>query len=185
MEEEPKKSEGEEILASVEKVLDEKPPIERMPPRSSEELDKILEFVEKIRVKAHEQGQKSRASWRLVNVLEKEILDLNNLLSSWLHEHNMYRDAWAREIGGLTRPKHHEIDSFVLSTRAALAKKEEIGYGRGKEEMRDWIMRAIGHFRVDHRDIPEVGMCAREINSVLDRLMERLSRADKEKEKEG
>ena len=34
-----------------------------------------------------------------------------------LREFNMWRSAWLREIGGVIRHKHHEIDGFVLRTR--------------------------------------------------------------------
>jgi hypothetical protein len=36
---------------------------------------------------------------------------------SWQSEFNMWRNAWLREIGGVIRNKHHEIDGFVLRTR--------------------------------------------------------------------
>lgn len=45
-----------------------------------------------------------------INQLEKE-------LKSWKSEFNMWRSAWLREIGGVIRNKHHEIDGFVLRTR--------------------------------------------------------------------
>lgn len=63
----------------------------------------------------------------LVNALEREIIDLNQLLHDWLREHNMYRNAWCREIGGFIVRKTHEIDGFVLRTRDALNEAEERG----------------------------------------------------------
>jgi hypothetical protein len=51
-------------------------------------------------------------------VAEKEADD-------WKREHNIYRSAWLREIGGQIRNKHHEIDGFVLTTRELKEKADK------------------------------------------------------------
>lgn len=48
---------------------------------------------------------------------ETQIHQLEKELKSWRSEFHMWRSAWLREIGGVIRNKHYEIDGFVLRTR--------------------------------------------------------------------
>jgi len=81
-----------------------------------------LEDYDAVIQKAKEAAASKRPSG-LVSVLISEIIQLNRLVVDWKHEFLMYRNAWMREIGGITVHKHHDIDAFVLSTRAAFARK--------------------------------------------------------------
>jgi hypothetical protein len=66
----------------------------------------------------------------LVNELEREIIRLNEELTSVWKDHSMYMKAWQREIGGFIRAKHHQIDGYVLRTRDVI--KE--AYDRGRAD---------------------------------------------------
>jgi hypothetical protein len=79
---------------------------------------------------AFEKAAQSRASWRLVNELEREIVRLNEELTHVWREHTMYMEAWCREIGGFIRRKHWQIDGYVLRTRDALEEAEKRGHER-------------------------------------------------------
>ena len=55
--------------------------------------------------------EKERDEWRHL------ITTVISAAKGWFHEHDMYRGAWLREMGGEIRRKTHEIDGFVLRTR--------------------------------------------------------------------
>ena len=55
--------------------------------------------------------EKERDEWRHL------ITTVISAAKGWFHEHDMYRGAWLREMGGEIRRKAHEIDGFVLRTR--------------------------------------------------------------------
>jgi hypothetical protein len=80
-----------------------------------------LEDYDRVVQRAKEAAASKRPSG-LVHALISEIIQLNCELVDWKREFLMYRNAWMREIGGITVHKSHEIDAFVLSTRAALAR---------------------------------------------------------------
>jgi len=84
-----------------------------------------LEDYDAVIQKAREAAASKRPSG-LVSVLISEIVRLNELVVDWKREFLMYRNAWMREIGGITVHKSHDIDAFVLSTRAALARGKPV-----------------------------------------------------------
>jgi hypothetical protein len=60
-----------------------------------------------------------------IKVFEKLAKDNEQKALDWQHEFNMYRSAWLRELGGKLIPKAHDIDAFVLTTRALREKAEQ------------------------------------------------------------
>ena len=79
-----------------------------------------LEDYDAVVQKAKEAAASKRPSG-LVQVLINEIVDLNKSLKVLQREFIMYREAWIREIGGITVRKHYDIDALVLSTRYKLS----------------------------------------------------------------
>jgi len=70
---------------------------------------------------------------RLVSEALKERVVECKECKEWKDTLEMYQTAWMREIGGFIVRKSHQIDGFVLRTRAAL--KEQ--YEKGKQDARD------------------------------------------------
>lgn len=59
-----------------------------------------------------------------IRVFEKKAQEAERRAEDWRHEFNMYRSAWLRELGGKLIPKRHDIDAFVLTTRALRERAE-------------------------------------------------------------
>lgn len=53
-----------------------------------------------------------------IRVFERRAAEEARRAEDWRHEFNMYRTAWLRELGGKLIPKRHDIDAFVLTTKA-------------------------------------------------------------------
>lgn len=78
----------------------------------------------------------------LVNELEREIILLNSEIAVLANEFFMYRNAWLREIGGMIRNKHHEIDGFVLRTKDVLREARRNGLLQAAEIVNSMQVRA-------------------------------------------
>lgn len=59
-----------------------------------------------------------------IRVFERRAAEEERRAEDWRHAFNMYRTAWLRELGGKLIPKRHEIDAFVLTTRALRERAE-------------------------------------------------------------
>lgn len=59
-----------------------------------------------------------------IRVFERKAFEEARRAEDWRHEFNLYRTAWLRELGGKLIPKRHDIDAFVLTTRALRERAE-------------------------------------------------------------
>lgn len=79
--------------------------------------------------------------------LQLELVKVTKERDGWLHEHNMYRSAWLREIGGQIKAKHWEIDGFVLMTREIKQKADS--YSKLAKAARDYMISTGIHDKED------------------------------------
>lgn len=96
----------------------------------------------------------------VVDIVEANLADY---AKRYFNLFEQYRGAWLREIGGVIRPKHWEIDGFVLRARDIYEKAQlvdrikrvmvkSLKEKRSAEEMFDDVFKMLAEDR--HDEIP-------------------------------